>query len=474
MVGDRELGLRNAVELNQLAAALGHHLCVHPETASDLERDRDFARAEIREQLLGKYATLSSPPPITAQLEDQLGRVELGSNDWVDHALLAAVLGDAVDYLVTEDRAIHAKARRLGLEGRVFTVNEAVSMLRDLYDTTPEPLPQVQSVECHQLNSSDRIWDSFRSEYDRFDEWLSGCKRSGRPAWVIDVGGRYAGVAIIKRDQEPTEYGLIGKTMKLCSMKVCDDFNGQRFGELLLRSVFDFAFENDFENIVVTVFPGHWLLINLLEAFGFYQHSSNDKGEQIRVKRLKPSTHEIEEVDALEFHIRFGPQAARLDPAQTFIVPIQPQYHRSLFPEQDMIPLTGCRPCGNSMRKAYLSHSAIQTVGPGALLLFYRSEDAQAVDVIGVVEDTLRSSDPDLIARFVGKRTVFDYPSIRSFCQRGQALAILFRHVIGLRAPQRLALAELVHNGVIQAAPQTVHSIVGGEAWLASRIKRLY
>ncbi|NTW29225.1 MAG: GNAT family N-acetyltransferase [Coriobacteriia bacterium] len=376
--------------------------------------------------------------------------------------------------MVTEDKGIHAKARRLELDNRVLTVNEAVSVLRDLYDTTPETPPLVRAVTCHELDSNDPIWESFREEYERFDEWLSNCKRKGRRAWVVEVGTRYAGVAIVKADQDPAEYGLAGKTIKLCSLKVCDDFNGNRYGELLLRAVFDYAFGNSFENIIVTVFPNHWLLIGLLEEFGFNQHSINSAGEQVRLKRLTPSPAEVLELDGLEFHIQFGPQAAKLVPGQTYVVPIQPRFHRQLFPELEMAALDGCQPCGNSMRKAYLSHSGIRSIEPGAVLLFYRSDDWRAVDVIGVVESTLRSANPDDIARFVGKSTVFDYHSIEQLCTQGELLAVLFRQVVALKPSGRLIYRELVNNGVLRDVPQTIQAIAGGEAWLTAKIQRLY
>ena len=200
--------MSSAAELSRLASGQGHQLCVHPATALDLGRDRDGLRAELREKLASKYVSLDSPPQISSHLENVVGSVEIGSHDWVDHALLAAVSADAVDYLVTEDQGIHAKARRLELENRVLTVNEAVSVLRDLYDTTPETPPLVRAVTCHELDSSDPIWESFRTEYEGFDSWLVGCKREGRRAWVIEAGSRYAGVSIVKADQDPAEYGL--------------------------------------------------------------------------------------------------------------------------------------------------------------------------------------------------------------------------------------------------------------------------
>lgn len=474
MIADREFGLGSAAELNRLAIAQGHQLCIHPETTRDLSRDRDVERAALREQLLQKYVTLDAPPPMTSHMENVVGRAEIGTNDWVDHLLLAAVLGEAVDYLVSEDRGLHSKARQLDIESRVVTVNEAVSILRDLYDTTPETPPSVTAVSCHQLDATDPIWKSFRSEYGGFDEWLTRCKRQGRLGWVIDVDGRYAGVAIVKQNQAPAEYGLTGRTMKLCSLKVCDDFNGQRYGELLLRAVFDYAIENSYEQVVVTVFEEHWLLINLLEAFGFYQNGVTELGEQVRIKRLCPTPEEVGELDALELNIRFGPRTAKIMEGQAFIVPIRPVFHRQLFPELEMSALGGCRPCGNSMRKAYLSRASIRIVEPGAVLLFYRSEDWRAVDVIGVVEDSLASVDPDEIARFVGKSTVFDYDSIKRLCEEGEILALRFRQVLVLGSAARLSFSALRKNGVIKDAPISIQNISGGEPWLSRMTGLLY
>lgn len=91
-----------------------------------------------------------------------------------------------------------------------------------------------------------------------------------------------------------------------------------------------------------------------------------------------------------------------------------------------------------------------------------------------MVEDTLRSSSPDDIARFVGKSTVFDYHSIEQSCAQGETLALRFRQVVALKASGRLKYRELVDNGVILDAPQTIHTTAGGEAWLTAKIQRLY
>lgn len=472
--GAGEPGLVLAAELARLASVQGHQLIVHPATIGDLARDKRPERAETRRQVLKKYVELVGPPPITTHIETVAGRAEQGTNDWVDHALLAALMGDAVDYLVTEDRGLHSKAHRLEIENRVLTVSTVVSVLRDLYDTTPEPPPSVRAVACHELDASDAIWDSLRDDYPDFDAWFTACKRRGRPAWVVDSAARHAGVAIIKPDQDPGEYGLVGKTLKLCTMKVCSDFNGNRFGELLLRAVFDYAFENGFEQIVTTVFPRQWELIGLLGAFGFFDRGANERGERVMAKRLLPRDEEVQELDGLEFNIRFGPQAVKVSGERVFIVPIRPTWHRLLFPELEMSGLDGCRPCGNSIRKAYLSHSATRTVGAGAVLLFYRSQDWRAVDVVGVVEDVLCSQDANEVARFVGRSTVFDYDSIQRLCSRSETIALRFRQATILGASDRLHYRTLKENGVINGPPMTIQALAGGEQWLKQQIPLLY
>lgn len=151
-----------------------------------------------------------------------------------------------------------------------------------------------------------------------------------------------------------------------------------------------------------------------------------------------------------------------------------PDDGRQLFPELEMSALGGCRPCGNSMRKAYLSRASIRIVEPGAVLLFYRSEDWRAVDVIGVVEDSLASVDPDEIARFVGKSTVFDYDSIKRLCEEGEILALRFRQVLVLGSAARLSFSALRKNGVIKDAPISIQNISGGEPWLSRMTGLLY
>ena len=81
--------------------------------------------------------------------------------------------------------------------------------------------------------------------------------------------------------------------------------------------------------------------------------------------------------------------------------------------------MPGAHPFGNGLRKAYLCRASKRKLDVGAPLLFYRSEVGQHVQVLGVLEQSMRSRDPNEIAAFVGKRTVYPLADISAMCAAG-------------------------------------------------------
>lgn len=462
------------VELSKLVLSGGHQMYVHPAQQADIDRDVDEERRRLRTLLLQKYPPLPNPPALTDALSEQLGRCERGSNDWVDHQLIAALAGDAVDFLVTSDVDIRKKARRLGLEPRVGTPREAIAFLKDLFDRVPSPPPAVESTQAHTLDEQAPIFESLRADYTpHFDAWFTKCKRQHRQAWVIrDEGNALAGLCIVKPEDE-TVFGLTGKILKICTLKVAEQHNGFRFGELLLKTCFDYATQNGYERAYVTAFEKHGALIALLLDLGFERiEARTPLGEGVFVKPFVPD--ESEPGDALAYHVRYGPHAVDATAAKLYVVPIQPVYHEMLFPEAEGQARlrfdTGRHPCGNAIRKAYLCNSITRQIRPGDMLLFYRSDDAQAVKVVGVVENWMASSDPNRIARFVGKRTVYTFAEIEGLCREGrETLAILFRQVDILKEP--ITLNTLLELEVLKGHPQQITSVdIKEKTWLQKRL----
>lgn len=466
---DLEAGTRIAADIVRRANELGFQLLVHPETIRELRKDPDPKRRHARQTLLAKYQILSDPPGIEA-VEPILGRVELRSNDWFDHLLLAAVRENAVHHLITDDERMHRKARQLGIaEDHILTASDARAFLETLVDHPQPPPPQVQTRRLYSLQRDDPIFESLRSDYPDFDGWFPRVSQEGREAWTIEpFSGGYAGICIWKPEDD--EYGFGGKVMKISTFKVADRHRGRRYGELLLKTAFDYLHANRYDNVWLTVFERHQTLTAMLEDFGFSRHTTNtDRGELVYVKHLTPTRDAI--TDPFEYHRRYGPPALAVSLSPIYVIPIQPRYHRRLFPDDptERMLMPGNEPFGNAIRKAYLSRNRIGPLPRGAIILFYRSKDQRAVTAIGIVEETMRSSDAAEIAKFAGQRTVYSYSEIAELA-RSPVLTILFRQDRLLSMPWQLK--RLIAADVLAAAPQSITPVRNEEAirWLSAQL----
>ena len=469
---EQEVLTSTAVDLARASIQNSHQLYVHPAAKADIDRDVNTARASLRRTLFDKYPLLPDPPPIPSHWDQSIGIPLPHSNDWVDHQLLATIVADAVDFLVTEDRKLRKKARRIGYGNRVLSVVEALTLILDLAEQAPTPPPAVDSMKAHAIDATDPIFNTFREDYPSFDKWFRKCRSEHRQTWSIRGNGSLAGFCLINREKDPPP-PLTGKILKLCSFKISERFNGFRFGELLLKAVFDHAFQNRYDWIFVTVFEKHHKLIELLEDFGFEELGiRTDSGELVLAKPVKCDVQSITIEDPLRLHIRHGPYFFMQEGVPWYIVPIQPRYSRLLFPESSPQPLLfkELYPSGNALRKAYLCNSLTRTIRPGSILAFYRSRSDQGLIAIGIAEEALVTDSSEEIVKAVGKRTVYGLADIQKMCRR-PVLAILFRQARILKQP--VPMDRLVQAGVFQRAPQSIMK-VGGEGleWLKTQIPR--
>lgn len=441
-----------AVAFSRAATGTGQQLFVHPAARQDIERIRTAELKATRLIQFDKYAELPEPPVGTDMTRRVLGTQPEGSNAWVDDQLVVALHQDAADYLVSEDNGVHRKAAKLGLADRTLRLREAVQLLNRLITRRVEPAPLVVAAKVHTLLRTDPIFDTLRSDYTGFDDWITRAARQHRDAWFIENSdGSYAAVAIVK----VSEARRPERHLKLCCFKIADDAQGKKYGELMLRQIFDHSDANNIASCYVTVFPKYMPLIALLEQFGFQQQpEQTPEGENVYAKRMVPNDSAL---DPLAFHVAFGPRHVRRD-VPTHVAPILPRYEAMLFPEQQqqlaLVPQD--RPFGNAILKAYLCHAPTRQLQSGNLLFFYRSQDEQAIRHLGVVESTLVSCRPEEVARFVGLRTVYTLREIEEQCADGDVLAIKFRHA---RTLERITLETLLRCRILKGAPQSIQQL---------------
>ncbi len=429
-------------DMVRMAQELGYRIYTHPCQVEDLGRDRDEKRKRIQLSKLRQYPVLVNPPtPNKFELMEN-GWGENNDNDRCDNLLLFAVKRSAVRFLITEDRRMHAKARRAKIGEQVFFVEEFLSLLKQqqAQKLLITNCVSIQNKYLYQINLQDEFFDSLRANYggDKFDAWYKRCAEEKRQAWVVEDKGRIRALCVFKEEHDEivtdANERLLGKSLKLCTFKVAD--RGKKLGERLLFVAFRAAQEHAFDYVYVQVRElGQSCLLDLLQEYGFVRLGEyHNDVTYVKDMRGGIAHTSLCADERLEFDILHYPHFLSDASVKKYIVPIKPEFHDRLFPDLNSRPTLfdaafGLDSEANAIKKAYICRSPIKTLQPSDLLMFYCSHGDKRVRCIGIVEATKRSANAEEIMSFVSKRTVYSFEEIASLIKGGETIAILFRVV---------------------------------------------
>ena len=409
---------------------------VHAASRDDAGRDRDTGRREIFLSKLGKFQVLERVRGLDTQaLEDEFGSLTR-ANDVVDATLLHSVLIGAVDFLVTQDRGLHERARQHSstLGGRVLFVADALELLKTTFEPVEANVRYIKEISAHTIPLDDDIFVSLREDYSDFDTWWRDkCVRNRRPCWVVeDPSSGLAGLVVRKDETADDTDATIRarKILKICTFKVRPENRGVKLGELLLKKVLWFAQLNAYDLAYVTTFSCQVSLIDLVEYYGFVHTATKRDGEHIYEKEFSQSKldqipgKDIFETDRLNY-----PRFVTSPHVRAFGVPIREAYHDVLYPElmeSSQLDLFGgaevaesVRRPGNTIRKVYLCRAQSNLGPPGSLLVFYkgksRNPPSQAWTAVGILEGlSVAASTADLM-QMTGGRSVFSEVQLSSW-----------------------------------------------------------
>lgn len=420
--------------LNSTAAKHKVDVLVHEAARDDILRDSDAERQKISLSKLEKFQTLKKVRGLgQSELEKNYGPLRK-ANDVVDATLLDAVERGAADFLVTQDRGLHKRARSHSPElgGRVLFVADAVQLLKTTYEPIETPVRYVEEVSANEIPTTDDIFDSLREDYTTFDKWWRGkCVKERRSCWVVYDEG-LAGL-IVRKDESAKDTDATtkaNKILKICTFKVRPEKRGVKLGELLLRKVFWFAQFNEYDLAYITTYDSQVALIDLLEYYGFTNTATKPDGELIYERKfatdkLVPLT----DVSDFETNRQNYPRFITTPDTKAFGVPIKEEYHDTLYPDlrnppqPDLFEEVGIRGGpkrpGNTIRKVYLCR-AQSNLGPaGSLLFFYKGKSknlpSQALTAVGIFEGySMAKSTKDLM-HLTGGRSVYSEDELNNW-----------------------------------------------------------
>jgi len=172
---------------------------------------------------------------------------------------------------------------------------------------------------------NDDFFDSLKADYPEFVEWFQ--RKADSQAYVYMENGKIHAFGYLKNECEeihlrdrdiPAE-----NRIKMGTLKIGDDLQGQRRGEGLLGIALWSWQASAYNQIYVTVFLKHAVLVNLLEKFGFCDYGQNLRGEHVFIKDKR-------HIDHSDPYKMFPYIAGGFDCAK--YIPIKEHYHDTLFP----------------------------------------------------------------------------------------------------------------------------------------------
>lgn len=429
---------KSFAELRKLAVEQQHCLYVHPMQIEDINRDKDLERRQIVLSRLNQYSKIDNPPFLSDDECNKLSFSNNNENDKVDNNVLFALYRGAVHLLVTNDEGIHKKASKIGIQDKVYRLEQVLVFLRR-YSNQPVAYTYtgVRERYLYEIDKSQTFFDTLRQSYDGFDNWYQTSAEKKRKCWCIeDNNGKVAAICIYKfeENEKLTDEGdpIQGKILKLCTFKVDVSARGKKLGERLLYIAFDFCVKKGVDWVYLHTYGEEQkTLVGLCEEFGFYLLGKY-KQDDVYIKSMKLADDNLGSLESL---IKYYPYFNDNEMVQKFIIPIRPEYHEDLFPDLSRLKgslfesdqtLHSCQ--GNTIKKAYLCHANTKQVKKGDVVLFYRSKDRKSIQCMGIVEDTFISDNIDEVFPRIAKRTVYSYSDLIEILT-SKTLVILFRFI---------------------------------------------
>lgn len=458
----------NLQYLNKLLQEIGAQQIIHPLSVKEIENHPDPQKKKIMLSKIRAYPQIESPP-IPLPDSDFYSTIipKPGTNDEIDNALLYCVYRDAVDYLITEDRKIIAKSSRIGIDNRVFLISDALEFFGH-YLVIEKPIapPGLEEAFIYNLDIRDPIFDSLKEDYPEFNDWFKIISRQARKCWVhYNTDGSIGALLIYKIEDESLDtippYPK-KKRVKISTFIVRNI--GQKIGELFIKLAIDIAIKHQTEELYLTHFTKKEdRLVELITEYGFLVSGKNQRGEEIFTKKIFADTSRSSQFTPLDVSHDYYPSFYDGPEVGKYFIPIWPENHERLFTDfrssrQTKLPEHSGMFIieGNTIKKAYLSHTRNRHIAPGDLVFFYRSHDLKMVTTIGVVETIHRDLySTDEILKIVGKRTVYNRDEIEVMSK--PITILMFRFHLHFKTP--ISFKTLKEMGILTFAPQSISKI---------------
>lgn len=445
-------------EFYNLAISNKCSILYHPKAIpADLSNDKDEIRKNIILSKLKKYQTIENYGTPT---DDFLSKIKNEKrNDKIDNLQLYQVSIEYAEILVTEDNGIHKKAEKLNISHRVFRIKEALVFLEAKYRIVipTHPILKESSIRLITDKFNSEFFDSLRLDYGatEFNNWLDKCASQNRNCYYLIVQEELQAILIynLEKVEDHQLKGIFQDALKICTLKVESSAFGIKLGELFLNKMFEYCINQKIGYLYLTVYEKQTHLIELLIKFGFYKEEFTNSQGKIELKMIKALVRG--EVSERENLITNHPFYNDDESINKYVIPIQPQFYKTLFKDGkhrnptlfDTSPWSLNEIQGNTILKAYISNSNIKKLNKGDILLFYSSKERKSIEPVGILEKCEIVDNIDELWNLVRKKTVFTRSQLEEMLYDKKSLhVIIFRLVTYMENEVNLAKIKQIDS----------------------------
>ena len=435
---------------------------IHPYSIDEIQKYRDPETQEVLGVKLESYNKIQTIKEPDEKFLSLLNESEKVKKDFIDNTLLYEVYLGRVNILITEDRRLREKANKLGIGDNVFSINSFISTVSAENPSLIEyKMLAVRKTLFGDIEVSNSFFNSFRADYDGFDQWfLSKCDDE---AYICkNDKGDILGFLYVKTEGVSENYSDIQpqfipkRRLKAGTFKV--ESTGFRLGERFIKIIFDNALQRKVDEIYITMFTDRddlTALNELLLRWGFIKHGikfSKDKRETVLIKRMK----EYEP----DFSVRKNfPNI--LNDRRKFILPIYPQYHTSLLPDSKLnneneIDFLGNEPHRYALQKVYISWASNNGAEPGDIILFYRTGEERrkkytsVISTVAIVDEIITNiKSEDELLQLCQNRSVFSTEELKGFWRQHRYNIKILKFIFVKCLAKRLTLEYLWDNHIV-------------------------
>lgn len=386
---------------------------IHPISEQEIAKYADIEKRKVILSKIGSYNKLTALAPLAKPISELL-KYDKDINSQNDTKILNELYCGRVDIFITEDRILYNKARQLGIEDKVFSIESfSEKMLSEHPTLIDYTVLAVKKKKIGEIDIRDEFFDSLRESYKGFDSWLN--RKAQEDAYVCYFENKLKAFLYLKPEYEDEVYSDIDpilpkkKRLKIGTFKV--SMNGLKLGERFLKITFDNAINMNVDEIYVTIFDSDindlpkQNLVKQLTDFGFYRWGTKNTGEGVYVRDMTQAFDKENPKHTFPLFDKY---------ANAYICPIYPSYHTSLLPDsilnnESPYEFQENEPFRNAITKVFISRSIFRELKRGDNIIFYRTGGLYqgVITTIGIVNRVLFPRTLEEFKDFCKRRTIF-------------------------------------------------------------------